>query len=107
MKLETLLLDHRDFSRKRNFICYLTYLSQPTYQINQIITICLVITNMFKNQLQISTTSLWKHAIGNFSFKGTKNYTLKGPCCGFTTCFNLIDPVSGSLRYKSKTFLTY
>ena len=62
---------------------------------------------MFKNQLQISTTSLRKHAIGNFNFKGTKNYTFKDACCGFTTCFDLIDPVSGSLRYKSKTFLIY
>ena len=32
---------------------------------------------MFKNQLPISTTSLWKYAIENFNFKRTKNYTLK------------------------------
>ena len=32
---------------------------------------------MFKNQLQISTTSLWKHVTENFILESTENNTLK------------------------------
>ena len=56
---ETKLGSKRLFNKKK----YICYTKEPTSRVNPIITNCLIRTKMFKNQLRISTISLWKHAV--------------------------------------------